>query len=220
MVLSGGKKLASIRAFQRDRDNPGNAPVMRVAPLASVAESKINHYAAINARATHPNPQAILASQCIARAAYYMMVLREDPLKLIRYCRNAVPLNSRYDQQLELVDNLPDYDQLAEAEFVILCGPQPIQAPYFLPGIQGVPSDAFYTTASVLYVLKHSKSAMDALRKSIYLGGDVDSVAFLATGLLAARCGIESLPTYMLTQVEGYDYLLALAQECYPYLQV
>ncbi len=57
----GEQDLASIRAFQRDRDNPGNAPVMRVAPLAWAAESKINQYAAINATATHPNPQAIMA---------------------------------------------------------------------------------------------------------------------------------------------------------------
>lgn len=209
----GEQDLASIRAFQRDRNNPGNAPLMRVAPLAWAAANKINNYAAINATATHPNPQAILASQCIARAAYYIMILQEDPLALIEYCRDSVSLNSRYDQQLELVDSLPDYDQLGEAEFEILCGPQPIQAPYFLPGIQGVPSDAFYTTASVLYILKHSKTAMDALRKAIYLGGDVDSVASLATGMLAARYGLESLPKYMLDQVEGSNYLLALAHE-------
>lgn len=209
----GEQSLEAIRTFQRERENPGNAPAMRAAPLAWAEESLINTYATLNATATHPNIQAILASQCVARAAFHMMVLRAEAQEVISYCRKSVNLNERYSVYLEAVDNLPGYEDLGEAEFKVLCGPQPIVAPHFLPGINGVPSDAFYTTGCVLYVLKHSNTAMEALRQSIYLGGDVDSVASLTTGILGARCGLESLPAYMLEKVEGVAYLKRLAAE-------
>ncbi|MBX2873896.1 MAG: ADP-ribosylglycohydrolase family protein [Saprospiraceae bacterium] len=207
----GEQDLETIRNFQRDRANPGNAPVMRAAPLAWVKETEINTYAAINATATHPNAVAIQASQCIARAAHYMMVLKGEAKEVLAYCRQTVQLDEAFVHYFEAVDKLPAYDDLAESDFAVLCGPQPIEEPYFLPGIFGVPSDAFYTTGCVLYLLKHSVDALDALRKSVLLGGDVDSVASLTTGILAARTGIGSLPTYMLEQVEGGEYLSIVA---------
>lgn len=93
----------------------------------------------------------------------------------------------------------------------LLCGRQPIVPLYFLRGINGVPSDAFYTTGCVLYILKHSKDAMEALRYAIHLGGDVDSAASLATGIIAARYGLDSLPSYMVEKVEGVAYFKTLA---------
>jgi len=91
--------------------------------------------------------------------------------------------------------------------FEILCGPQPILEPYFLPRIKGVPSDSKYTTGCVLYVLRHSQNAMDALRKSVHLGGDVDSVASITTAIMAGRTGLKSIPRFMLEKVEGKKYL-------------
>jgi ADP-ribosylglycohydrolase len=98
-------------------------------------------------------------------------------------------------------------------DFEILCGTQPIVPPYFLAGINGVPSDSKYTTGCVLYVLKHSENAMDALVKSVYLGGDVDSVASITTGILAGKTGLSSLPNFMLENVEGIEYLKKIAQD-------
>lgn len=207
----GERDMESIRSFQRDRGNPGNAPVMRAAPLAWVDEHLLNSFAEINANATHPNPRAVQASQCIARAAHFMMGLKGEAAELIAYCRSSVNLDEGFRRYLEAIDDLSTYNELTEAEFAVLCGPQPIVEPYFLPGILGVPSDAFYTTGCVLYVLKQCQDAMDALRMSIYLGGDVDSVAALTTGIVAGRSGLESIPSYMLERVEGYDYLLGVA---------
>jgi ADP-ribosylglycohydrolase len=34
---------------------------------------------------------------------------------------------------------------------------------------------------------------MEALKKSIYLGGDVDSVASITTGIIAGKAGLDSL---------------------------
>ncbi len=207
----GEQDIKSIRNFQRDRANPGNAPVMRAAPLAWADVDEINRFAAINTKATHPNPKAIQASQCLAQAAYFMMVRKGEAKELMAHCLQTVQLDEAFLRYFEAVEALPAYDQLSERDFTVLCGPQPIEEPYFLPGILGVPSDAFYTLGCVLYVLKHCVDAMDALRMSVYLGGDVDSVASLTTGIMAARTGLASLPQYMLEQVEAYEYLMSVA---------
>lgn len=209
--FSGEKSLADIQAFQRDRPNPGNAPAMRSVPLGLMPADQINSLAKINAAATHPNEQAIISSQCVARAAHYLMIRQGDPAQLFAYCRDTVELNPAYQSYLQQLDELGPYDQLQPADLAVLCGPQPIEEPYFLPGIKGVPSDSLFTTGSVLYILKHSSSPMDALKKSIYLGGDVDSIAAITTGILAAVQGLESLPAYMLEQVEGRLYVCELA---------
>lgn len=204
---SGEKTIEEIRSFQKDRPNPGNAPAMRAVPIGLIPAHLINDYAAINAKATHPNINAILASQCIARAAEFLLIKQGNPKHIISYCIQKVLLNSEYSSYLKEVDQLPAYDNLSEKDLETLCGPQPIQAPYFLAGIKGLPSDSKYTTGCVLYLLKYASTPFDVLQKSVYLGGDVDSVASITTGILAGSMGLSSLPEFMLKSVEGIDYL-------------
>lgn len=198
----GEKSIEEIRTFQRDRPNPGNAPAMRAVPLGLLPEELINEYASINATATHPNEMAVISSQLVARAANYLLVLCGDPTRVITYCQQAILLNETYEEYLLAIDRLPTYEDLTDTDFIVLCGPQPIVHPYFLPGIKGMPSDAKFTAGCVLYILKHSQDAMDALRKSINLGGDVDSVASITTGILAGSKGLESIPGFMLEATE------------------
>jgi len=209
---SDEKTMEEIRAFQSKRKNPGNAPAMRAVPIGLIGEKLINKYAAINANATHPNINAIISSQCIARAAEFILVKKKAPKNVITYCMETVELNEEYKSYLNRVDQLGTYDELKEKDFKILCGAQPIEPPYFLAGIKGVPSDSKYTTGSVLFILKNSKTAMDALRLSIYLGGDVDSLASICTGIMGGRFGLESLPKFMLENVEGAAYLKTIAK--------
>ena len=210
---SGEKTIEEIRSFQKNRPNPGNAPAMRAVPIGLISAPLINAYAAINAKATHPNINAILASQCIARAAEFFLIKQGNPTKLISYCIQYIALNTEYLDYLKDVDQLPAYHNLTESDFEILCGTQPIQAPYFLAGIKGVPSDSKYTTGCVLYLLKQASTPFDALQKSVYLGGDVDSVASITTGILAGSMGLSSLPAFMLESVEGIDYLKKIAHQ-------
>ena len=203
--------IEQIRDFQRSRINPGNAPAMRAVPLGFVPDEKINRFAEINANATHPNINAIIASQCIARAAEYMLVKNGEPKKIIDYCFTKVKLNEEYKRYLSQVDQLSD--ELEDHEYEILCGDQPIKKPYFLGGIKGCPSDSKYTTGCVLYILKNSQNAMEALRRSIYIGGDVDSLASITTGIMAGREGLVSLPPFMIQNVEGKEYLETIANQ-------
>jgi ADP-ribosylglycohydrolase len=208
----GRLSIAEVRDFQRHRPNPGNAPAMRAIPFGLVAEELVNQYAAINALATHPNAQAVQSSQIVAQAARYFLVENGTADGLIPYCLQKIELDEGYQNYLQSVDELPAYEELSEADFSTLCGPQPIQEPCFLPGIKGLPSDSKYTAGAVLYIMKQSSNAFEALKKSVYLGGDVDSLAALTTGILAARFGVESLPAYMMEAVEGKDYLQKIAE--------
>jgi len=205
------KTIEEIRNFQRNRANPGNAPAMRAVPLGLLPPLSINEYAAINANATHPNSNAILSSQCIAWATHFFLVEKGEAKDLIEYCARQMELNEEYLIYFEQISLLPTYDELTPSDFRRLCGPQPIEAPYFLAGIHGVPSDSKYTAGAVLYVLQQSEDALQALRKSLYLGGDVDSVAAITTGIMAARWGLDSIPSFMLDRVEGRAYLREIA---------
>ena len=212
---SGEKTIDEIRNFQRNRKNPGNAPAMRSVPLGLINEDLINQYAEINANATHPNINAILSSQCIARASEYLIIKNGNPVDLIAYCEENVALNKEFSEYLNLIDKLPQYEDLSDKDFVKLCGNQPIEKPYFLPGIKGVPSDSKYTTGCVLYILKHSVDALDALKKSVYLGGDVDSLASITTGIMGGYLGLDSIPNFMKDNVEAKDYLIEVACKFY-----
>ncbi|MGY3794074.1 ADP-ribosylglycohydrolase family protein [Aquimarina sp. 433] len=216
---TGKKTIQEIRSFQRNRNNPGNAPAMRSVPLGLLQSEIINRYCEINANATHPNINAIISSQCIARATEFILVKKGDQKDVVKYCFETVDLNKEYVDYFKMIDKLTSYKNLKESDFQILCGNQPIRKPYFLSGIRGVPSDSKYTTGSVLYILQHSNSAMDGLKKSVYLGGDVDSLASIVTGILAGRYGVRSLPNFMLENIEAELYLKRIAKKFGKYLQ-
>ncbi len=209
---SGEKTIEEIRSFQRHRPNPGNAPAMRSVFLGLVNQDLINDYATINANATHPNINAVISSQCIARASEYMLVKKGNPSKIIEYCFSKVPLNDEYKNYLHAVDKIGLHDDLSEDELITLCGCQPIEAPYFLSGIKGLPSDSKFTTGAVLYILKNVENAFDALKKSIFLGGDVDSVASITTGIMAGCFGLEDIPAFMIENIENITYLESVAE--------
>ncbi|MCP4440628.1 MAG: ADP-ribosylglycohydrolase family protein [Aureispira sp.] len=211
--FSGEKTIEEIQNFQRSRHNPGNAPAMRSVPLGLIDRNLINSYATINANATHPNAAAIISSQCIAWATEFLVVQKGNPSKVIDYCLEQIEPNLEYQTYLKQVNLLVNYDKLNHADFAVLCGHQPIQKPYFLDGICGVPSDSKYTAGTVLYILKHSTSPMDALKKSIYIGGDVDSIASISVGILSSLFGLDSLPPFMLGNIEGRKYLEEIAQQ-------
>ena len=211
-VYSGERSLDEVRDFQRYRPNPGNAPATRAVPLGLVPVDMIDDLAEANANATHPHPYAVAASRCVAWAAHYVCTVRGPLSGLIPFCRSRVNSAFDFDHYLSRVDSLPEYEVLSPSDFAELCGPQPIVEPYFLPGIQGVPSDARLTTGCILYVLKHCTGPFDALRKAVLLGGDVDSVAAACVGIMCGRDGTADLPAFMRDQVEGVLYLRGIAE--------
>jgi len=103
---------------------------------------------------------------------------------------------------------------MPEAVHVLLCGPQP--CPY-QEGMHGIWSDAMRTAGVVLYILKWHRGPLDALQASVDVGGDVDSVAALALGIVGGTQGLSlgedgGIPWFLLEEVEGVEYLAARAQ--------
>lgn len=206
LFFSGEKNIEEIQSFQRDKRYPGNAPPMRAIPLAFAPENQIDAMAAMNATCTHPHPLAVASSILIARAAQGLLLKDVPHEGIISYCLDFID-EPETIALLKAADQLPAPEQLSESDYEILCGPQPIQKDQFLPGLYGLPSNAMQTAVSALYIVKHSRSAFEALKASICIGGDVDSLASICTGILAGKYGTGSLPAYMIENVEGKAYM-------------
>jgi ADP-ribosylglycohydrolase len=211
-LYNGERTIEEIREFQSNRPNPGNAPPMRAIPFGFVREEFLDKYARINASATHPNPKAIAASIVIARATRFLIVEKNDPTYLIPYCLQFIKsIDLEFYEKLKIIDLLPNFENLMEKDYKILCGPQPILKPWFPEGINGLPSDAMYTAFCALYILKHATNTFDGFKAAINLGGDVDSIASIVTGILAGNYGIDSLPKFMISSFEGREMLEELS---------
>ncbi|MNK18877.1 ADP-ribosylglycohydrolase [compost metagenome] len=209
--FSGEKTIEEIKSFQKDKKYPGNAPPMRAIPLGFVAEDQLDRFAAINANCTHPHSLAVASSILVARAAQGILLKALAPEKIISYC---IPFIDEPETiaLLKVADELPSPDQLKESDYEILCGPQPIKKDQFLPGLYGLPSNAMQTAVSVLYIVKHAKTPFEALKYSVNIGGDVDSLASICTGILAGKYGISDIPHYMIDNVEGREYMQEIGE--------
>ncbi|MGV8086731.1 MAG: ADP-ribosylglycohydrolase family protein [Candidatus Woesearchaeota archaeon] len=216
----GQRTIKEICDFQKDRFDPGNAPPMRAVPLGFVSSDKINEYAIINADSTHPNPKARAASILVARAAEYIIVQEGELKSVIKQCSKFID-DKDTKELLFKADKLDIPESLDESGYSILCGDeQPI--PFMLKygkTVYGLPCASMRTAVSALYMLKHSKDTFTGLKNSINLGGDIDSLAAICTGILGGRFGLESLPKFMLEQVEGRIKLEKLAEEFEKYLK-
>ncbi len=212
-LFEGEITLDTLRDYQRKKAHPGNAPPMRALPIGLIEdESKIDAYAVINADVTHPHPQARASSILVARAARYLLVEKKDPAKIIEALRPFVK-----DVDAETFHYLAEVDKLgptlSEADYVTLLGPQPIKT--YLDGspIKGLLSDAMRTAGAALYIAKYAKDPFDALKRSIHMGGDVDSVAAITVGLLAGKHGLSSLPPFLLEGLEKREELRRTAHD-------
>lgn len=212
LVYNGEKTIEDIKAFQRNKQYPGNAPPMRAIPIGFVNEQDINSYATINATSTHPHPKAIDSSILIARAARGLLVEGINQQEIISYCLPHIS-DTETIEKLKIADALHGPDALHGKDFEALCGPQPLQRKEFIEGLYGLSSNAMYTAISALYFIKHSTSAFEGLKNSINLGGDVDSLASIVVGILAGKYGIDDLPAYMIRNVEGTKYLKTISAE-------
>ncbi len=218
LVYNGEKGIEEIKDFQRNKTYPGNAPPMRAIPIGFVKEELINEYAVINATSTHPHPKAVDASILVARAARGLLVEGIEQEALIPYCRQYIT-DEETIEALQAADRLYGPYLLEGKDFEVLCGPQPLQKKEFIEGLYGLSSNAMYTAVAALYFVKHSRSAFEGLRHSINLGGDVDSLASIVTGILAGKYGISDLPAYMIQQVEGVPYLKEIAKAFEVYVE-
>ena len=142
-----------------------------------------------------------------------MILMNGDHAALVGHCAPYIrDIDTEFHEKLMVMEALPPPELLTEQNYTSLCGPQPIVKPWFPEGIKGLPSDAMYTAIAAVYILKHCKNTFDGFKEAIRLGGDVDSIAAIVTGILAGKYGLATLPKYMLERVEGSIMLENLAE--------
>lgn len=223
-VFEGKTTLKELQDWQRTRVYPGNAPTMRSIPFGFLSwgsyGDNIYQHCKINTNITHPNDKALASSLVIAYAVkFFLGPLQAKKEELLESCAIAVefcdPETSKYLRQVDLLPSI-----LTETGYETLLGPQPI--PNFMKEgqtIRGLNSDAMRTAGAVLYILKHTNSALEALKGSIYMGGDVDSLAALTVGLSAGRYGLSDFPRGLIEGLEYRKYILEVAKTFETYVK-
>lgn len=231
----GEVTLNEMRQRQASRVDPGNAPPMRALPLGFLPRIHREKLSVENADATHPHPKARAASLLIATACHHLVVQCGPKEAVIRAALAELQSSFLCERatlyHLHTLDRLPDYHEYGERFSAMprevharLCGPQPCPFTTNIPAgadgtseMEGMYADAMRTAGAVLYLCKFERGPLDVLTAAIDLGGDVDSIAALCLGMVAARDGPRfgepgGLSWRLLEELEGVEYLMAHAK--------
>ncbi|HEY5234645.1 MAG TPA: ADP-ribosylglycohydrolase family protein [Rhabdochlamydiaceae bacterium] len=211
-VFRNEMTIEKLKEFQREKKYPGNAPAMRAVAIGLLKnENLINEYAIINADVTHPNPKARAASIIVARAARYMLVERGSQSGLIEYCKKHIKdIDEETYEYLGKIDQLGP--KLSEEDYKFLVCPAPFDSFMTKEPIMGLNSDSMRTAGTMLYIVKHSQSSFEALKRSILTGGDVDSLAAIVMGVVGGRLGLSDLPQFLFDGLEDREEIKTLAR--------
>ncbi len=211
----GEKTIDEVRKEQASREDPGNGPVMRAVPLAFINRETLYDYCVINADSTHPHPLARQATLLTALTGWHF--LREDgnAEQLMEFLLSYFAPSLETKRLLEAIDALPAPENLTEEDYLILHGVQPLPFIKWDKEIYGLPCAVMKTALNAVYILKHRTNAFDVLKTSILMGGDVDSLAAVCTGIAAGKYGLDSLPQNLLLQTEGLDRMATLGERMY-----
>ena len=186
-------------------DSIRNGAAMRATPLGILKNARLVIEAAMtNASVTHDTSKGKASAVCMALASHYLLH-EVGPLEnLFKYC---LELSSGIDQ--ESTDYWKKVSQMQELDPVLFFGEADKD--------YGVPCDGMRTAGAVLYLVTKYPDTVSVLKEAVLLGGDTDSVAALATGLKAIQCSLDSLPEFLLRDLEngnyGRDYLIQLGEK-------
>ena len=230
----GKVTLEVLKQSQATRVDPGNAPPMRALPLAFVDPACCQELCRANSDATHPHPKARAASYLMAQAARWLIVEKGEKNRLLEVALQRLKASDLHHEEtaslLQQIAELPDYHsfgqrlrRMPEHVHALLCGPQPHPDLAHVAGgqdgtsaVHGLGSDAMRTAGVVLYILRFQRGPRDALLTSLYIGGDVDSIAALCLGVVGGSKGLQlgqqgGLPWFLVEELEGVEYLVAQA---------
>jgi len=206
--------IEAVRQKQASRIDPGNAPVMRAVPLAFVPEELTRTYSDINANSTHPHEMARIGSYLTIKCAHFFLHESKAKEELVfTLLENGI--DKKVEQEIAKLIELPAPEQLHETDYLFLHGEQPLPYISWDPNILGLPCASFRTALNVVYVLLHANTAFEALQYSVNMGGDIDSLAAVCTGIAAGKYGLDSLPSFLLEKTEGLERMEKLGSKLY-----
>ncbi|MEK7639279.1 MAG: ADP-ribosylglycohydrolase family protein [Patescibacteria group bacterium] len=136
---------------------------------------------------THQHSHAIWACRYYTRVLLY--VLADEVWQNYRY---PTPLIARIVERLGDEHDYP-YD----------------------PGAWPARGTAEFSLYVALYALKHATSFADGIEIAIRVGGDTDTYAAIAGGLLGARYGYQAIPEAWRKTILGHDVMVGYAKALY-----
>jgi len=213
---NGKKTIEEVRLAQANREDPGNAPVMRSVPLVFIRRDDLLNYSRINANSTHPHKVAVKATYLTALAGWHFLRNGGAANELIPFLFSSFDDDVEMQKLLMAIDVLPAPNNLSEDDYFLLHGEQPLPYIPWDHNIFGLPCACMKTGCNAVYILKHSTSAFDALKKSIRMGGDIDSLAAVCTGIAGGYYGLDSLPSFLLEKTEGLSRMQYLGEKLFP----
>jgi len=207
----GATSIRGVNALERGapwreagvRDSKGCGSCMRVAPVGYLFQyepGKLQTIARAQGVLTHRHPTADAA--CMA-AAY-----------LIKLALEGVDINEYPARLLKFVGGLaPEFDAAIERVVSVLDWADEETALNTVGPTRGGGWIAEEAVAMALYcVMRYPTDYVAAVRLGANIGGDSDSVASIAGGLMGARLGTSAIPGEWLARLENRPYLLDLAE--------
>lgn len=182
-------KLASVTA---DGGLRGDGAAMRVAPVAVAAhtsEELTDAWAAAQAAVTHAHPTAIDGARLIALATRYALVSPASP--------------NRCDWA-RLAARLADHAHTDELALGLRSRPPG-------PGAAIAGTATAAVPAAIHVAAQHGDGLIEAIGAAVELGGDTDTVAAMAGGIVGARLGLANIPARLVERLEHHEQLIELA---------
>jgi ADP-ribosylglycohydrolase len=201
----GATSMRGVNALERGapwreagvRDSKGCGSCMRVAPIGYFCQrdpESLREVARAQGWLTHPHPTADAAS---IGAAYIKLALDNVPVKAYpeRVLDFTAGISDEFDAAIRRVTEVLDWSDGESALNHI--GPT-----------RGGGWIAEEATAMALYcVIKHPDDFSAAVILGVNIGGDSESVASIAGGIVGARLGLSVLPADWLARLENRDYI-------------
>lgn len=194
--LAAGKDFRPLKDELFPGGSYGNGAAMRVAPLgAYFHEAPVDivvREAERSAEVTHGHPEALAGAAATALAAWLAARSRGRPIPPLCDLYSVVrsPLNPslRVTQRIELAATLPPETDIAEAARQLGNGSQ---------------VTCFDTVPIALWIaFRHLDDFEGAIRHAVACGGDTDTVAAIVGGIVAARTGLDAIPSGWRSVVE------------------
>jgi ADP-ribosyl-[dinitrogen reductase] hydrolase len=188
-----------VKVDQAMQNNIGtNGSLMRCVPMAlwiygTLGGSLAHHRdVAKMSRVTHNHPHSIAV--CDAYTAVLTAILNENNKES---CLNAMQSGTMSTALLARRVAL----QLQDAH----------SYPYD-PGAWPGRGSAEFSLYAALWCFKHATSFADGIEKAVRIGGDTDTYAAIAGGLLGAYYGYDAIPEEWRTAILGHDVMYDFAQ--------
>jgi ADP-ribosyl-[dinitrogen reductase] hydrolase len=233
-VSLAGRRLYKGTYWKRSGEfSAGNAPVVRVPPLAlfmcGKSEDELIRNAEDSAVPTHIDPLAISATQVFALTV--SRLLKEDPesFNAIEFAQKlteaARAINPHVADGLEILAPKLAGRNVEEIAFVVPGGPKEMM--YFdrtvfldedTREIAAMGNGKFVLQslpAALFCFLAHPCDPESAVCCAVNSGGDADTIGAMTGALAGAFNGAQAIPGRWLSELEKKDYLIDLSNMLY-----